>query len=67
MLFKIPVVWEMWGMYHIEAKSLDEARRKIFASGIGLPYGYYVDDSMEIDEEGILIHNEQTTDTKECL
>jgi hypothetical protein len=30
--FKIPVVWQMYGVMHIEAESLEEAKEKAFAA-----------------------------------
>jgi hypothetical protein len=52
--YRIPVVYEMWGIYEIRASSLEEAKKKVFDPGVGLPEpSHYVDDSMQIDEEGL--------------
>ena len=52
--FKIPVVWQMYGVMHIEAESLEEAKEKAFAGETPLPDGNYIDDSMEVDNEEII-------------
>jgi len=55
--FTIPCIWQAWGLLHIEAKNLKEAKKKAF--DMPLPAdSEYIDDSFEIDEEGIPIHNE---------
>ena len=52
--YKIPVVWQMYGHIEVEAESLDEAKERIYDSRIGLPDdGSYIEDSMEIDKDGI--------------
>ena len=53
--FKIPVVWQMWGIISVEAKNLKEAKEKVYS--MSLPRGEYIDDSFEIDEEGIQHYN----------
>lgn len=54
--WNIPVIWQNWGMMHIEAETLEEAISKAFDSE-QLPEGNYIDDSLVIDEEGLEIHN----------
>lgn len=51
--YSIPVVWNMWGKMKIKAHSEEEAREIVFAPETPLPEnGGYLDDSIEIDEEG---------------
>jgi len=64
MLFNIPVVYQMWGMYHIEATSLEAAKKHVLEHE-GLPSDpSYIDDSLEIDEDGIPIHNPHCKPTR---
>lgn len=52
--FIIPVVWEMWGKYVIEAETLEEAMEKALDSELPLPEeSYYVDDSIQVDMESL--------------
>lgn len=54
--YKIPVVWQSWGLIEVEAKDVEEAKEKALENG--LPDNpEYIDDSFEIDEEGIDFHN----------
>jgi hypothetical protein len=63
--FKIPVTYQMWGTYLVQAENLKEAKEKIFYPGFGLPdNASYIDDSIQIDEEGITIHNPVTKISK---
>lgn len=48
--YKIPVVWEMWGVYEIRAPTIEEAERQALEEE-PLPEGHYLDDSMEVDRE----------------
>lgn len=52
-VFNVPVTWQMCGIYRIEAKTLKEAKRKIFGADCPLPDGSYLDDSLAVDEESI--------------
>ena len=54
--YKIPVVWQSWGLCVVKAKSLEEAKQKVLDGPLP-PQAEYIDDSFEIDEEGISIHN----------
>ena len=47
--YRIPLVWQMWGYITVEAESEDEAK-EIALGPAPLPEGYYVDDSVTIDE-----------------
>lgn len=53
--FKIPVVWLNWGLLNVEANTLEEAIVK--ADDMSLPYGEYIEDSFEVDLEGVDIYN----------
>lgn len=54
--YKIPVVWQSWGIVEVEANSLEEAMDK--AREGSLPRnGAYIDDSIEVDLEGISTYN----------
>ena len=58
--FKIPVVYQSWGLVEVEAKSLQEAVKYAEDNLIELPLPddpQYVEDSYEIDYEGIAAHN----------
>ena len=50
--FKIPVVWQMYGVVRVEADTLEEAMEK--AREEKLPDGDYIDDSFELDTEEII-------------
>jgi len=59
--YKIPVTWESWGLVTVEAPCLETAKRKVLNGP--LPYNpEYVEDSFNIDEEGISIYNEEIDD-----
>lgn len=52
-IYKIPVVWNMWGIMEIEAETLREAELKAMRDA-PLPYGdkaSYIDESIVIDKE----------------
>lgn len=52
--YEIPVTFEMYGRYVIEANSLKEAIDIILNSVTGLPQEKeYIDDSLKIDYDGI--------------
>lgn len=55
-MYKIPVVWQSWGLCEVEAFSLEEAIKK--AQDGPLPKdGAYIDESIEVDLEGIAAYN----------
>lgn len=65
--FKIPVVYQSWGLVEVEAKSLKEAVKYAEDNLAELPLPdepAYVEDSYEIDYEGIEIHNSQNIDVR---
>jgi len=52
--YKIPVIWQEWGVMTIKANSLEEA--KIIAVKEGpLPIGEFIEDSLEVDDESIIL------------
>lgn len=51
--WKIPVVWQSWGVMEIEAASFEEAVEKALGDE-PLPTDYtYVDDSCQVDNEQV--------------
>ena len=56
MKFKIPVIWQVAGVMEIEADSLDAAIAQTERNTLP-DNGEYIDDSFEIDYEGIHYHN----------
>lgn len=56
MTYKIPVIYQSWGIVEVEAADLESAI--IQAENGGLPDNpSYIDGSFEIDHEGIPYHN----------
>lgn len=54
--YNIPVIWQCSAVIPIQADSLEEAIK--LAHDAPLPTnGEYIDDSFEVDEEGIPFHN----------
>lgn len=61
--YKIPVIYSVWGLVEVEAESLAEAIQT--AEGGDLPdKPEYIEDSFEVDIEGIEIHNELSEEDK---
>ena len=56
MKYKIPSVWQMYGVMEIQAENLDEAIEK--AHDAALPDGDYLQDSFEVDEASLEYHND---------
>lgn len=56
MKYKIPCVWQSFGIVEIEADNLDEAIEK--AHDAPLPEAEYIEDSFEVDEEAIEYYND---------
>ncbi len=50
-IFKIPVVWQSYGMMSIEAETLEEAEEKALGNEPLPTNGEYVTDSCELDKE----------------
>ena len=61
-LYKIPVMWQMYGYMDIEAETLDEAKEEAYSFLQPLPDGDYMDGSFEVDEQYMveLNHAEET-------
>lgn len=54
--YKIPVIWQATAIIEVEANSIEEAAEK--ANSAPLPRdSNYIEDSFEVDYEGIYFHN----------
>lgn len=52
--YRIPVCFTSYGVLKIKAESLEEAKAKVYQSKMPLPVeSYYLEDSIDIDEEAI--------------
>ena len=56
MKYKIPCVWQSFGIVEIEADNLDEAIEK--ANNAPLPEAEYIEDSFEVDIEALEYYND---------
>lgn len=56
MKYHIPVTWSVWSLMTVEANSLEEAKRKALEEE-DLYNGEYIEDSVAVDEEGIIFYN----------
>lgn len=62
-VYKIPVLWQVWGIAEVEADSVEEAVELASSWETPLPKtSEYIDDSFEVDVEGILFQNSNLTD-----
>ena len=48
-IYRVPLVWQMYGHMDVEAKSLPEAIKYALGPECPLPEGSYVDDSIMVD------------------
>ena len=48
-IYRVPLVWQMYGHMDVEAKSLHEAIKYALGPECPLPEGSYVDDSIMVD------------------
>jgi hypothetical protein len=55
--YKIPVIWEYWGILEIEADNLEKAKKEALESQRLPRGGEYIEDSNRVDDEGCEIHN----------
>jgi hypothetical protein len=58
--FKIPVIYETWGIIHVQADSLEDAISKVETDPDHYPLPYdpqYIEGSFQIDYDGVEIHN----------
>ena len=54
--YLVPVVWQMYGRVEIEASSPEEALKIAQEkTDIPLPTGFYLEDSFEVDTDGIIM------------
>ena len=51
--YRIPLYWQMYGHCNIKANSLEEAIEIALGPETPLPDGSYVDDSIQVDHEGL--------------
>ena len=52
-IYKIGVVWQMYGTVEVDANNLEEAIHILHSTDVPLPdNGEYIDGSFEIDSEG---------------
>lgn len=49
--YRIPLVWEMYGHMWVEADSEEKAIELALSPDYPLPDGWYVDNSIRIDED----------------
>lgn len=57
MKYLIPVAWSMYGRIEVEANSVEEAFEEADAhlNDYPLPEGFYLEDSFELDYDGIVM------------
>ena len=58
-VFRVPVVWQMYGHVDAEAETLEEAIAYVLGPECPLPESNYVDDSIQVDD---LMLNGETQD-----
>lgn len=49
MIYKIPITWQSYKVYEVEAENLQEAVTKSLKQFLSEPDDNYIDDSFEID------------------
>lgn len=49
--FRVPLVWEMYGRLWVDADTEEEAIKIALDAETPLPDGYYVDESIKVDDE----------------
>lgn len=49
-IFRIPLVWEMYGHADVDAETLEDAIEYALGPNCPLPEGAYVDDSIQVDD-----------------
>lgn len=49
-IFRIPLVWEMYGHADVDAETLEDAIEYALGPNCPLPEGTYVDDSIQVDD-----------------
>ena len=53
-IYRVPLVWQMYGHMDVEAKSLHEAIKYALGPECPLPEGSYVDDSIMVDAKSFI-------------
>ena len=51
--YKIPITWQMYGVVSVTARTIREAIDYVIGPECPLPEGNYIDESVQIDEEGL--------------
>ena len=64
--YKVPCFWRSWGVKEFKADSLIEAIDKAWTGSIP-EESAYVDDSFQVDQIGVMTHNELTPDETDKL
>jgi hypothetical protein len=58
--YRVPLVWQIWGIIEIEAESREEAIEKALAKDTPLPVDHnYIEDSEEVDMESFEMFAEE--------
>lgn len=57
-IFRIPLVWQMYGHVDVDAETLEEAIEYAMGPECPLPEGSYVDDSVQVDD---LVFSQEAT------
>ena len=58
-LYRIPLLWQMYGYVDVEASSLEEAITYAVGPDCPLPDGDYVDDSIALDSDVLDLMNSE--------
>lgn len=66
-IYKIPIVWESYKRYEVEADNLQEAVTKALKIFLSEPDDNYMDDSFDIDNFILEEHPEETFDIEKSI
>ncbi len=61
--YRIPLLWTMYGHCNIEANSLEEAIEIALGPNTPIPEGDYVDDSVAVDYEVLILNQDESNST----
>lgn len=61
--YSIPIYWESYKRYEVEAENLQEAALKAVKEFLSEPDSWYIDDSFNIDEIVFENYSEEDLDT----
>ena len=62
-IYKIPLIWQMYGHCHVEANSLEDAIKIALGPDTPLPDGLYVEDSVAVDYEVLELEQDKKHNT----